>query len=75
MVQEGLDYLHRWTAAQISCRMGVNFAGAGVREVWQRPPRSWVKCNIDAAVFDSTGQFGFGSVIRDCQGRFHAARL
>ncbi|XP_024042737.1 uncharacterized protein LOC127899877 [Citrus sinensis] len=41
---------------------------------WETPLGGRLKCNVDAAVFDSRGQIGLGSVIRDSTGAFVAAR-
>ena len=41
---------------------------------WIKPPSGVVTCNVDAAVFSSTKQFGFGCVVRDLEGHFCGAR-
>ncbi|XP_031120427.1 uncharacterized protein LOC116023565 [Ipomoea triloba] len=40
--------------------------------VWFPPPQGFLKCNVDAAIFDDGA--GYGAVLRDHQGRFVAAR-
>ncbi|KAH9661644.1 rnase h domain-containing protein [Citrus sinensis] len=41
---------------------------------WERPRFGWVKCNIDAAIFESQRRFGLGCVLRNSDGCFLAAR-
>ncbi|KAL9418350.1 hypothetical protein AB3S75_041205 [Citrus x aurantiifolia] len=41
---------------------------------WERPKFGWVKCNVDAAVFESQRRFGLGCVLRNSDGCFLAAR-
>ncbi|KAH9708700.1 reverse transcriptase domain-containing protein [Citrus sinensis] len=41
---------------------------------WQRPSVGWLKCNVDAATFSSSGKISHGVVIRNSEGVFIAAR-
>ena len=41
---------------------------------WERPKFGWVKCNVDAAIFESQRRFGLGCVLRNSDGCFLAAR-
>jgi hypothetical protein len=40
--------------------------------VWQPPPAGVVKCNIDAAIFDTEQKVGMGACLRDEEGHFFA---
>jgi hypothetical protein len=40
---------------------------------WQPPPAGVVKCNIDAAIFDTEQKVGMGAYLRDEEGHFIAA--
>ncbi|XVF51873.1 hypothetical protein PTKIN_Ptkin04bG0219100 [Pterospermum kingtungense] len=42
--------------------------------VWNGPPSSFMKCNVDAASFASEGKTGFGMLVRDERGHFIAGR-
>lgn len=37
---------------------------------WEKPQDSWVKINIDAALFEDIGCIGLGNVVRDSSGHF-----
>lgn len=39
-------------------------------EFWSKPARDTLKVNIDAAIFETVGRYGFGGVIRDHMGCF-----
>lgn len=41
---------------------------------WERPKFGWVKRNVDAAIFSSQGNIGFGCVLRNSEGVFLTAR-
>ena len=41
---------------------------------WKTPLVGRLKCNVDAAMFDSRGHIGLGSVIQDSKGAFVATR-
>ncbi|XP_073126761.1 uncharacterized protein [Henckelia pumila] len=40
---------------------------------WIKPPRQFLKCNVDAAIFNSPPRMGFGCIIRDSMGEAIAA--
>lgn len=48
--------------------VGLSAAKDRPAEVWEPPPRGWVKINIDGA-FDASGKAGLGVVIRDYMGK------
>ena len=41
---------------------------------WAPPPCGFVKCNVDAAVFDEEGKVGYDFIVRDCEGNMIMAR-
>ncbi|PNY08908.1 hypothetical protein L195_g005446 [Trifolium pratense] len=41
--------------------------------IWKPPPESYVKCNIDAAIFSTDCKVDMGAVLRDNAGQFIAA--
>ncbi|KAH9769784.1 putative reverse transcriptase/RNA-dependent DNA polymerase [Citrus sinensis] len=41
---------------------------------WERPKFGWVKCNVDAVVFESQRRIGFGCVLCNSDGCFLATR-
>ena len=42
---------------------------------WKRPPESWFKVNVDAAVGVEQQRAGLGIVIRNSEGKFIAAAM
>ncbi|XP_073120315.1 uncharacterized protein [Henckelia pumila] len=40
---------------------------------WNKPPRQFLKCNVDAAIFNSPPRMGFRCIIRDSMGEAIAA--
>ena len=68
-------FLYQWHTARKHQFLVSQSSNAGHGAVcWETPPRGRLKCNVDATVFDSRGQIGLGSVIRDSTGAFVAAR-
>jgi len=65
--QTGLDILAKWQAAQIgrhpSLARSHNHQVTDSR--WTMPPKEFLKCNLDAAIFGSISVMGTGFVIRD----------
>ncbi|CAH9116647.1 unnamed protein product [Cuscuta epithymum] len=43
-------------------------------EQWTAPPPGYIKCNVDAALFDNGRRSGCGVCARDCRGRYIMAR-
>ena len=41
---------------------------------WTKPEAGWLKCNVDAAIFNQEGYIGFGCVIRNEEGVKVAAK-
>ncbi|KAL8134494.1 uncharacterized protein LOC141714729 [Apium graveolens] len=66
-----LNLLGEWKKAQEQqLNPGDDIGGTiGVKK-WVKPPDSWVKVNIDAATFESSGCIGLGSVVRGNAGNF-----
>ena len=65
------------TAWQIARREQSNNARDGVVnrvQKWRKPQVGWLKCNVDAAIFNQLGVIGLGCVIRDEYGSFVAAK-
>lgn len=48
------------------------------KEIWQPPPKGYLKCNIDGASKSNPGIAGYGGVLRDEEGNiiftFHLGR-
>lgn len=44
------------------------------RTAWSPPRRGFLKCNVDAATFQQYPKAGLGSVLRNCNGDFIAAK-
>ncbi|XVF71911.1 hypothetical protein PTKIN_Ptkin12aG0078100 [Pterospermum kingtungense] len=42
---------------------------------WHKPPNSYLKCNIDAAIFSDSLSTGLGCIVRDSNGAFVASRM
>lgn len=66
------NLLKDWQEAQVRM-LGRNSLVNTASRLWTKPAMGWYKINVDAAVFPD-GRIGVGSVIRDEQGRFMAAR-
>lgn len=47
---------------------------SGVSNTWSKPPVSFLKCNVDARVFEMHGKVGSGMVIYNHMGDFIVAR-
>uniref|UniRef100_A0A803Q194 RNase H type-1 domain-containing protein n=1 Tax=Cannabis sativa TaxID=3483 RepID=A0A803Q194_CANSA len=63
--------LHQWRKAQYkdnipSCDL--QQSGDGM-ELWAKPVDSVIKVNVDAAIFEGEGPYGFGMVDRYCTGQ------
>ncbi|XVF64157.1 hypothetical protein PTKIN_Ptkin09bG0145200 [Pterospermum kingtungense] len=71
VVYVGLEVLYAWLQAKEgNVRLDVT-AGPLCTEVrWQKPPSSFVKCNLDAARFDGNTQLGLGMILCDDKGNF-----
>ena len=41
---------------------------------WEKPYFGWLKCNVDAAIFNAQGKFIIGCVIRNSRGKFVTAQ-
>ena len=42
---------------------------------WVKPKEDWLKCNVDAAIFEAEKRMGTGYVIRDHNGVFLVAKM
>ena len=42
--------------------------------LWRKPCEGWFKCNTDAAVFEHKGYIGYGSMVRDDNGKMVTAK-
>ncbi|XP_062026479.1 uncharacterized protein LOC133742816 [Rosa rugosa] len=42
---------------------------------WEKPPETWLKCNVDGAFIAQVGLSGAGMVFRDDRGQFRAAAM
>ena len=42
---------------------------------WAKPKEDWLKCNVDAAIFEAEKMIGMGRVIRDHNGVFVATKM
>ncbi|XVE81425.1 hypothetical protein DITRI_Ditri15bG0062200 [Diplodiscus trichospermus] len=51
---------------------GVNTAGSSA--AWQKPPISYLKCNVDVATFREQREVGYGMILRNDRGEFVIAR-
>ncbi|XP_074370401.1 uncharacterized protein LOC141711686 [Apium graveolens] len=72
-VHEGaLNLLHDWKQSQLEKHTNMPVISSSPRR-WLTPPQGWVKVNIDAAIFDTTGSMGTGCVINEA-GNFIRAR-
>lgn len=41
---------------------------------WEKPCLGWLKCNVDAVIFNAQGKFSVGCVIRNFVGEFVAEK-
>ena len=64
-----VNLLTDWKAAQMACTRASATINGSTRR-WQVPMQSWVKINVDAAIFGDTKTIGVGGVIRDEHGSF-----
>ncbi|KAH9735545.1 putative reverse transcriptase/RNA-dependent DNA polymerase [Citrus sinensis] len=68
-------YLFQWQEARKRIFTIVELVQLGHGSVcWSKPPMGWLKCNMDAGVFNSQDSFSFGGVIRDSRGAFVATK-
>lgn len=73
LVALGLNFLDRWTAAQVHSSNPLSVASIPSAK-WTRPPENYVKCNVDAGLFTNQGKIGSGMLLRDYHGTFLAAK-
>ena len=75
LLNSARHFLFQWQTVRKHQFLVSQPSNAGHGEVcWETPLVGRLKCNVDAAMFDSRGQIGLGSVIRDSKGAFMAAR-
>ena len=74
IVHDALSFLQQWIIAQQLPSIRNNQQCNQGTVSWIKPPSGVVTCNVDAALFSSTKQFGFGCVVRDSEGHFCGAR-
>lgn len=74
-VRLAMEFLCDWLRAkQISQEIAsADSLDSGYSD-WYRPPRSFVKCNVDAAFFISEQKIGIGCILRDENGMFLRCR-
>lgn len=70
VVAAAFNLLRDWRESQVKVVNGRKVAGA---RQWEKSETGWTKVNMDAAIFQDSS-IGCGTVIRDAQGMFLAAR-
>lgn len=65
-----LEVLCDWLNAKNLKQKSVKSTAANLCNLWHRPPDSFVKCNIDVAVFRETNQAGVAAIFCDSAGCF-----
>ena len=74
LVQAGMLFLERWTISQNSNMKSPHIARSFADVKWSKPSNGWLKCNVNAGVFQACGMIGSGVVLHSCHGYFVAAR-
>lgn len=64
-----LNLLRDWKTTRVE-RTKAATASNGNEKRWQAPRSSWIKINVDAAIFADIGAIGIGGVVRDEHGEF-----
>ncbi|KAM7504776.1 hypothetical protein LguiB_003680 [Lonicera macranthoides] len=60
-----MGMLSQWQSAQVSPTGAVSPEGSLHVIKWSKPIQGKFKCNVDAAVFSSTDNIGFGGIVRN----------
>lgn len=74
MVPSSLDVLCDWLKANDMGKHAYGYVEVETCSLWHKPPKSFLKCNIDVALFHDINCAGFAAIIRDSHGNFIANR-
>lgn len=73
IVEEVIHFLTNWVNLNHDSRSATVVRESQV-DKWTTPPSAWLKMNVDATINTEHHRMGFGSIIRDSQGNFVAAK-
>ena len=68
------DLLGQWQQARMVENQNQQGREVNVQQRWKKPEVGWLKCNVDAALFNQQGKIGLGCIIRDENGVLVAAK-
>ena len=60
--------LLEWKIAQVARGISTGSTSNNVEVKWIRPPPQFLKCNIDAALFQHSPYIKYGSLLRNAKG-------
>ncbi|XP_026435187.1 uncharacterized protein LOC113332901 [Papaver somniferum] len=68
--REVIQKIRSYIKDNITTRGTIRTITVRKKENWQRPPKHWIKINIDASMIYDFSKDGFALIIRDCTGGF-----
>ena len=74
LIKHAEELLREWHHAKEGQSRQIQRRTTANEATWLRPEIGWLKCNIDAAIFQHGGFMGYGWVLRDDEGTMIAAK-